>query len=192
MLTVPLRADLRQVIDDLDAIDRAVEALVAPLSDEQFFWQPDGGRAWSIAQCLEHLAVGNTVYCETIAQAVAAARARGVNGSSPIASTVFGRLFVWSLEPPVRFRVRAPGKILPRTTRSRSEILDAFFSVHDRERELIRAANEIDVNRTTFRNPFLPLRMRVGTALRVGPAHDRRHVWQAQNVTKAQGFPSRD
>ena len=70
-----LRHDLQQLLDELDALDRAVDILVAPLSDAQFFWQPNEGRSWSIAQCLEHLAVANTLYADGIA-ARAADRSR--------------------------------------------------------------------------------------------------------------------
>jgi DinB superfamily len=186
-----LRRDLQQVLDQLDDIDRAAEALVAPLSDAQFFWQPNEGRSWSIAQCLEHLAIANEVYAEAVAKGIEAASARGLTGGGPIESTVFGRLFVSSMEPPVRRRLRAPGKIIPGTTRTREDITRSFREGHDRLRELVRAAASIDVNRATFANPFYRfVRVRVGTGLRVVSAHDRRHVWQAENVRRAPGFPT--
>ncbi len=191
MATAPLRHDLQQLLDELDAVDRAVDTLVTPLSDAQFFWQPNAGRSWSIAQCLEHLAVGNTVYGKGIAGGLAAARARGLTGGGPIASTVFGRLFVNSMEPPVKRRMRAPSKILPPPGMTREEIMRLFREAHARIREQIRAAAGIDVNRATFVNPFIRIvRMRVGTAFRVITAHDRRHVWQAENVRNAPGFPT--
>jgi hypothetical protein len=191
MATTPLRHDLQQLLDELDAVDRAVDILVAPLSDAQFFWQPNEGRSWSIAQCLEHLAVANTLYADGIAAGLAAARARRRTGGGPIASSVFGRLFVSSMEPPVKRRMRAPSKILPTPDRTREEIMRSFRETHARVREHIRAAADIDVNRATFMNPFLRVvRMRVGTAFRVITAHDRRHVWQAENVRRAPGFPT--
>lgn len=191
MAAPPLRRDLQQLLDELDAVDRAVETLVAPLSDPQFHWQPDEGRSWSIAQCLEHLATANAVYSGAMEKGVAAARERGLTGGDPIESSFFGRLFITSMEPPVRRRLRAPGKIVPRTTRTREEILRSFEEAHDRVRGLVRAAADIDVNRATFPNPFYRfVRVRVGTGLRVVTAHDRRHVCQAENVRQAPAFPT--
>ena len=69
-----LPADLQALLDQIDDADRAAETLCAGLSDEQFHWQPDGGRGWSIAQCLEHLAAINDLYGGSIRQAVDAAR----------------------------------------------------------------------------------------------------------------------
>jgi hypothetical protein len=41
-----------------------------------------------------------------------------------------------------------------------------------------------------FQNPFVPLlRFTIGTGLLVINAHDRRHLWQAERVEDAPGFP---
>ncbi len=190
MLTTTLRPDLQQLLDEIDAVDRATEALLRRVSDEQFFWQPNEGRSWSIAQCLDHLAVTNALYGHAMAEAIKTARALGSTGGGPIESSFFGRQFLKTMEPPVTRRFRAPGKVIPRTHKTRDEIVREFRQGHERLRAMIQAAAEIDVNRARFRNPFFKFfSVRVGTGLRVGPAHDRRHLWQAENVTKAPGFP---
>lgn len=190
MVTTTLRPDLQQLLDEIDALDRATEALLRRVSDAQFFWQPNEGRSWSIAQCFDHLAATNAIYGHEMAAAIEAARRRGWTGGGPIESSFFARLFLKSMEPPVTRRIRAPGKLIPRTHKTRDEIIRAFREGHERLREMIKAAADIDVNRATFKNPFFRLfNVRVGTGLRVGPAHDRRHIWQAENVTKAPGYP---
>jgi hypothetical protein len=190
MAATTLRPDLQQLLDEIDAIDREAEILLSRVSDEQFFWQPNEGRSWSMAQCFDHLAVTNAIYGHAMAEAIEAARARGSAGGGPIAPSFFGRQFLKSMEPPVTRRFRAPGKVIPRIHKTRDEILRDFREGHERLRALIQAAAEVDVNRTTFTNPIFKLFLvRVGTGLRVGPAHDRRHVWQAENVTRAPGFP---
>jgi hypothetical protein len=190
MVTTTLRPDLQQLLDELDAVDRATEALLCRVSDAQFFWQPNEGRSWSIAQCFDHLAVTNAIYGHAMAGAIEAARASGSQGGAPIESSFFGRQFLKSMEPPVTRRFRAPGKIIPRTHKTRDEIIRTFREGHERLREMIKAAADIDVNRAKFKNPIFGLfNVRVSTGLRVGPAHDRRHIWQAENVTKAPGYP---
>jgi DinB superfamily len=187
---MPLRPDLQQLLDEVHAVGHAANALVSAVSDAQFFWQPNEGRSWSIAQCLDHLAITNAFYGHAIDNAIESARARGLAGGGPIESSIVGRMFIWTLEPPVNRRFRAPGNVIPRTHKTRDEIMDAFWEQHARMHRRIEAAAAIDVNRATFVNPFFRLlRVRVGTGLRMGPAHDRRHLWQAENVRKAPGFP---
>lgn len=181
-----LPADLQKAWDDTEAADRAANAISARLSDEEFFWRPDQGRRWSVALCLDHLAVSNTVYGASLRAAVTDARARGWARTSPARPGFFGRKFVESLEPPVKRRTRNPGKIAPQPARTREEILVAFEEAHDDVRRTIVEAATIDINRATFRNPFIPLvRVKVSTGLQVISAHDRRHLWQAEQVERA-------
>jgi hypothetical protein len=62
----------------------------------------------------------------------------------------------------------------------------ALLKTHSGMRALIREASGLDLNRIVFPNPFFrPMPLRVGTALLIVPAHERRHIWQANNVRKA-------
>jgi hypothetical protein len=180
-----MRADLQRILDEVDALDREAEALVAPLSDEQFHWRPDEGRAWGVAECLDHLATTNVFYGAAVEKAVDEARRRGLVGGGPIAPTFFGERFIRSMEPPVKLRSRAPASVTPKSGGSRDAILAAYYGSHERLRDLVRRCEEIDVNRAKFPNPFLALlKVRVGTGLRVITAHDRRHLWQARETLK--------
>ena len=184
MTTLP--ADLQTFADALDAADAAADALTSRVTDEEFFWQPDEGRRWSIALCLDHLAVANTVYGTAMRGAIDKARASGWMRTGPAAPGFFGRKFAESLEPPVNRRTRAPGKIKPRPVASREEILGSYHKAHDDLRRMLVDAAAIDVNRATFRNPLIGIvRVRVSTGFNVVAAHDRRHLWQAEQVEKA-------
>jgi hypothetical protein len=65
----------------------------------------------------------------------------------------------------------------------KDNVLLAFARTHDQIRNLVDEVAYLDLNRLKFRNPLLPLlRVRVGTALLIMAAHERRHLWQAQRV----------
>jgi hypothetical protein len=180
-----LPPDLQVFADALDAADAAADALAARVTDDEFFWQPDAGRRWSIALCLDHLAVANTVYGSAMREALDRARAAGWKRTGPARPGFFGRRFIASLEPPVKMRTSAPGKIAPRPVTSREEILHAYHQAHENIRRLLADAATIDVNRATFQNPLIGLvRVRVSTGFGVIAAHDRRHLWQAEQVEK--------
>jgi hypothetical protein len=188
----PLPPDLQQTLDDIDAADRAADVMAAACTDEQFHWRPREGQGWSIGQCLDHLATINVVYGDAIRRGIENARARGWTRRAAAVPGFFGALFVKSLEPPVTRRLRAPANARPGSSKSRDEILAAYHAAHQRIRALTTDAAEIDTNRARFVNPFLRvLRVRVSTGLRVIAAHDRRHLWQAEQVRKAPGYPTR-
>ncbi len=186
----PLPPDLQDLMKQVEQADKVADDLASSVSEEQFHWHPDDGRAWSMAQCLEHLATMNDLYGGVVRGAVDAARARGWQRQRPIASTIFGQWFISSQEPPVKRRLRAPTSTQPGSTHTREEILRLYHDAHLKIRAIITDSADLDVNRATFQNPFLPLiRVRVGTALRIMAAHDRRHLWQAERVKRAAGYP---
>jgi hypothetical protein len=183
--------DLQQVLDEIDAADRAGEAIARQVTEEQFHWHP-GGTAWSIGQCLDHLATINVVYGSAVRQGIDRARTRGWGRRDPLRPGFFGRLFVQSMAPPVKRRMTAPEKGRPRPAAGREEILRDYHAAHDLVRRLIADSAGIDVNRATFQNPFIGVvRVKVSTGLRVIVAHDRRHLWQAEQVRLAPGYPVR-
>ena len=185
-----LPPDIQKILDDIDAADLAAERLVASLSEAQLRWQPDGGRRWSVVQCLEHLMVTNEFYGASVRRAVDHARRAGSVRQGPLRPGFFGRKFIESLEPPVRRRQRAPSKIKPGSPLSTGEILRRYREAHVSLRRSGEDAATIDANRATFPNPFFGLaRVKVSTALLVVCAHDRRHLWQAEQVRGESGFP---
>ena len=180
-----LPVELQALIDQIDACERDAERLVSDMNDDSVNRpSPTGG--WSVAQCLEHLALMNEFYLRGWQQAVqdAAKAQRGpFNGLRP---TVVGRWFARSLEPPVKMKTKAIAEVIPGARLSRDAVLQRYKASHDGYRHLVRSAAAIDVNRIVRPNAIVnKVKMRLSTVLLVIPAHDRRHLWQAANVKNA-------
>ena len=191
MSTTPLPDDIQQVLDAFDSSDRTAATLVEPLNGAQFTWRPDGRRGWSVAQCLEHLTVLNASYGRAMQAAMEEAGKRGWQRRGPLHPGPVGRWFIRSQEPPVRRKLRTPGKIQPPPDRPREVILREYGEAHDRLRLVARQAATHDANRATFPNPILGVvRMKVATGLLALAAHDRRHLWQAERVVDRPDFPA--
>lgn len=177
-----LPRELQQLLDAVDAAERQAETLVGDVSQEEVNWQPSP-TSWSIAQCLDHLALINPFYLRGFAERLAEARQRGIGPFAGLHPTPIGRWFVRSFEPPPRFKVKANAQVVPRSSLQREALVPNFKASHEVYRTMIVQAAEVDVNRVTGRNPFLPfISMRIATVLQIIPAHDRRHLWQANNV----------
>jgi len=72
------------------------------------------------------------------------------------------------------------------------QCLDRFLRSNEQVRALAHRAASYDVNRIRFKNPYLPLiRFTVGTGLLIMPAHERRHLLQAERIKTSAGFPNR-
>lgn len=172
-------------MNELDRTDQEVRQLVSELSEAQLNWQP-APTAWSAAQCLAHLEQMNSVLTAALRAAVRQANQNSVMPRRPIQPGWFGRWFIGQMDAPPRRKLKTPKQGIPEEHKSGEEVLRAFIAAHDEIRSLIYEARNLDLNRIRFRNPFIGLlRYSVGTALLVIAAHDRRHLWQAQQVRAA-------
>lgn len=179
-----LPPELLGLLHAIDACEREAEAIVADMSEEEVNWQEHPGQTWSVGQCLDHLAKINALYVPGFLNRVEQAKQRGVGPFRGLSPTAGGRWFIRQNEPPVKRRIKAVRSVVPRSTVSRDEVVEAYKRSHDPYRALVEAA-DVDVNKVKGPNPFFPIiPMRISTVLLVVPAHDRRHLWQAANVKR--------
>lgn len=170
-----------------DAIEADARALVSGLSDAHGRWHPGPG-AWSVAECLDHLATANRTYLAAMRPAAEAGLTRGRMQKRPAVPGLVGRWFIASLEPPVKPRLKgkAPRIIRPRAEPALADAFQSFLVSHEDTRAFLDRYMNIDLARIRFPNPFVRgLRFSLATGVNVIAAHDRRHLWQAWNVRRA-------
>lgn len=183
-------SDLSRITEALDAVDHQAGQLVADLDDEQFNWQPEEGRGWSIAQCLDHLTATNGLYLDALRAGAARARTADLARRGPIQPGWLARMFINAMGPSARLKFPAPSKARPASRKAKEDVLPAFLRIQEDVRAFAQACADLDLNRAQFANPFISgLRFSVGTGLLVIEAHDRRHLEQAQRVRAAAQFP---
>ena len=167
------------------------DAVVAPLSDAELHWRPSPG-AWSVAQCIEHLNTTARVYLSALDEGIADAIRRGLYGEGPFRYGVIGRLFVWSQEPPPRFRTRAPKPFQPVADRPRHELMAAFRAYQVQYVDRLRQANGVDLGRARVASPAGRwITMSLGSGFALMAAHERRHLWQAREIIAASSLRDR-
>lgn len=186
-----LPTELQALIDQIDAAEKDARDLIRGLDDRQANWQPEGGKAWSVAQCLDHLARINGFYVEAVLPRVRRMSEQGTATFLSPTPTWLGRKFVESLEPPVTRRFKVPSaRVAPAPAIPAADALASFVNSHVRYRTLVTLCARLDPNRVRVPNPFFKWAwMRVSTVLLVIPAHDRRHLSQARGVREHAGFP---
>jgi hypothetical protein len=173
----------------IEANARRGRELAASLTLDQFARRPSRD-AWSIGECLAHLNATNGEYAKAIAEAIATGKADRVTAAGPFKLTGFERFLVWSLRPPVRLKMKAPGIFLPEGGLSREQIVSEWDCSHQRLQELAREAEGLDLARIRVVSPATSrLKISLLAAFATIDAHDHRHLWQAERI-KAK-LPSR-
>lgn len=181
---------LHEWVDVFEAGQRRMEEIAGGLTGEQMNFRPAPG-AWSVGQCLDHLAVSMRVYLDPMEPLVEEARSAGRTGGEPYGRGSFmGRYLIRALSKPGK---RYPA---PKSFRPREGDLDPGAVRQEFEGQLRRlqsaaercdglALGEIRMAWPAFR----PVKMSLAQAFQLQALHLHRHLDQAERVTLAPSFP---
>ncbi len=182
--------ELEDYCQQVRAVQQRASQLTADLDDTSGVWRPGPG-SWSIAECLDHLNVTAEVFLPAIDRAIE----RGVPVVGEPQGPHRGWIGAWLLrlvEPPIQKRYKAPQRAQPRTQLTLGEAALRFQELQCEIIARLTRAERIDLAKTRMSHPMLTLlRLRLGDMLAILVAHERRHLWQAEQVLKAPGFPRR-
>jgi hypothetical protein len=175
---VDLEACLAQAQASKDWFSRRV----LPLSVEQVSWRPDQ-RHWSIVEVLDHLNLTLLLHLSKIDVAIGQAWPQG--WSSRRAESEFVKL----MEPPVRMNFSAPNALLPPAAFDPDRLVSRFHLLRDRYADTVQRAFRLDLDTVLIAEPIYPLIRSLGATLALMAAHDRRHIWQAEQIRLERRFP---
>ena len=180
-----LPSDLQILHDQLDDAERDARQLAAGLSEELAHWRPSP-TSWSVAECLDHLAITNRCYLTAMRTPALRASEQGRLRRRPAKPGWIGGMFVRSLEPPAKMRIKAPQKIQPRSAITLTDALASFCDEQNEVRAYLHSYADLDLAGLHFANPFIPgIRFTLATGLHIISVHERRHLWQARRVREA-------
>ena len=179
-----------QYLDSIRQLSAGAKDLAARYDMNQLTWQPAAGERWSILECLDHITVSAGLTLGAMDRVISDARPAGTRGAAFSSGGAFSAWFTHSLEPPPSRKVHAPRKFHPRPTLNPDGILPQFQRMLDRISALVASSSDKDLNSVRYPNPLLPvLRFTVASGLLMFAAHARRHLWQAEQVTREPDFP---
>jgi hypothetical protein len=192
---MPIDEDLAILIQELDANWSHLETITSRLSANQFNWRPQPGQ-WSIGECVSHLNIVNAGDLAPLQDAIQTGRARGRTGQGPFQYGFLSRKFISDMDPPVKRKFKAPQSYTPPPHADPSQAISEYRRVSSELRRLALSANGLDLARVKTALPALPpplrwfIRMPLGARLTLLTTHDRRHLWQAEQVRTHPEFPA--
>jgi hypothetical protein len=192
---MPVDEDLAILIQELDANSSHLETIASRISEQQFNWRPQPG-AWSIGECVGHLNIVKAGDLAPLQDAIESGRARGRTGQGPFQYGFLSRKFISSMDLPVGKKHKAPKVFLPPANAVPGPTVAEFQRLNAELRRLALSANGLDLARVkTAMSAFPPpvrwfLRMPLGARLILITTHDRRHLWQAEQVRVHPDFPA--
>lgn len=172
------------------AIER-VTAISAGLTDPQANFKPTP-KAWSVAECMDHLNQSMGTYAGCMRPAIEKARARGRTGDAPYAAgTLIGRFILKTLKKGPSRKVPAPGVFRPTASRFEpAAVRDKLVSVLKESGDLLRQADGLALGSIVFGTPVSSLvRVSLAQAFEIHAIHTHRHLDQMERVKTHPDFP---
>jgi hypothetical protein len=181
---------LQTVVDETEKTSDEATKLARWLSEEQLNWKPAPDR-WSIAQCLEHLALTTEKFDPYFTLAIERGREKWpVSSAAKYRPSRLGGWLIKQLLPEAAKKVPAPKVFRPAETVAIEGALEHFLKAQTDFLGFVQRAEGLDYNKTKLRSPvtFL-MRYSLADAFVITVVHGQRHLGQARRVRETQGFP---
>jgi hypothetical protein len=176
--------DVDHFAQEIKETRRRAEALVSGLTPAQLTKRAHPGK-WSIAECIVHLNATAAIVQSFMAKAIACGKRDNTLGTGPFDIGVKGRFMVWFAEPPPKIRIPAPRSIRPPARIDDPlKLLPDFLKVQDEWERLIRESAGLHQAKLKIAPRFSMFHARFSAAMPWMLAHQRRHLWQAENVKR--------
>lgn len=181
---------LQTIVAETGKVSDEAQRLTAGLSDAQMNWKP-APDSWSIAQCLEHLAVTGEKWVPYLTAAITSGRERWPTSAAvPYLPSRIGGWLIRQVVPEAKRKVPAPKVFRPSEAGTIHDALNRFLQRQEAFLRFVRAADGLDYNKTRLRSPVTPLmRYSLADAFVVAVVHCQRHLAQAKRVKEMPGFP---
>ncbi len=139
--------------------------------------------SWSVAQCLDHLAQTTNAFLPPISSAIARAPRLATNRA--LRTGTLARLFIRNLEPPYRLRFKVPAPLVP-IQHDFNSAWSAFDESQAQLAKTIQSAAGLAIDQVRVDSPvYARFSYNVYGALRMLTAHERRHLWQIEQILAA-------
>lgn len=176
-------------VDEYKAAIEKVRSMLEPLSEKQLNWSPAPGQ-WSVAQCISHLIVTGNQYIQQIQETIKTVSQRKSTSEDPLRYSLVGKLFINMMEPPVKKKIRTPRSFNPSIINPKNKLIEEFSGINEDFIAIIQSTQNLDISRIKIMSPVSKLlKFKLTDVFAYIAAHERRHIWQAENVMKTEGFP---
>lgn len=161
-------------------------ALAASIPDAHWAARPPSG-GWAVAECLTHLNLTTAGLLPLLRAGAEEARSNAWPAASRFRVGLMGRLLCWVLEPPYRMKTATQPAFVPGTNLAKADVMRDWDAAHAALDALVRDGVGLALDRPKIVSPFDPrgrVRYSVFDALLIIGAHERRHLWQAEQAAK--------
>jgi hypothetical protein len=179
-------ATARELSPQLDAIRKQLDAcsaratsMVESFTPEKLKQRPANG-GWSATECVAHLTLSAGEFFDKDLLDLS-----GLPSSTEDYKADFkGRMLAWFLEPPYRMKAKALDSTTP-VNADPNKILPDFLAIQARLQSKLAECHGVAIDQKKIASPFNEkIAYNIYSFFLITCAHERRHLWQAEQVIK--------
>jgi hypothetical protein len=180
--SVLLGGQLTSLLRQFQGVTDRASQFVSARPHEILAVRPQSDR-WSAAECFDHLARTTEAFLPPINQAITAGPR--LAGNRRLRAGAVASLLIRSLEPPYRLKHKVLAQLAPQH-REFPPAWNAFLNSQAHLLRAVRSATGLAIDEVKIQSPVCArLSYNAYGALGILAAHQRRHLWQAEQVLKA-------
>ena len=179
-----IHPQLQAIADEFNFATARLHALVRSVPAERWPVRREAAR-WSVAECVAHLNLTGQAYADILHEAITATPRPASRGPWPgrYRRDFWGWLLWKSQPPPVRIRTRTIAAFIPESVASVDQLVRDFEQWQRLQLDLLAAADGLPLNEIRVASPFnARVRYNLYSCFSILPAHQHRHLWQAEQV----------
>ena len=159
------------------------------LNREQLNWKRRADE-WSVAQCFDHLIKINSTYFPQLQGVADGSHQQTWRARVPFLPRLFGSLVLGAVKPQSPRKLKAARHVEPATSAIDADIIDRFVAHQQDVIERMKQTGSRDLSAVVIISPLAPIAFySVLDAFKIIVTHERRHMAQAERVTRSDGFP---
>lgn len=179
-----MNRELEAIVEGFEAAGQRLQALASRLTSDTWTRRPAPER-WSPLECVAHLNLTSSAFMPLLRDGLV--RARGSKRPPPgrYRRDIRGWLIWYAVRVPGRFKARTTAPFVPAADRPPAEIVAEFLRLQADQIACVRESSGLAIDRVPIVSPFNPrLKYSMYSALMILPAHQHRHLWQAEEAAQ--------
>lgn len=177
-----MHPQLQALADEFHSATARLHALVHAVPAEQWPVRRDPER-WSVAECVAHLNLTSAAYDEILKGAIPKDQRPATPFTGRYRRDFFGWLLWRSQPPPVRIRTKTIARFIPESTAPAPQLVADFDRLQEMQLAWLAEADGLPLNTIKVASPFnAKLHYNLYSCFSILPAHQHRHLWQAERA----------
>ena len=177
-----MHPQLQALADEFHFATARLHALVGAVPAERWPVRRDPVR-WSVAECVAHLNLTGAAYEGILSEAFS----RFPQAASPFTGRYRRDLLGWllwrTMPPPLKRRYQTVAQFIPESTAPVPQLVADFERLQAMQLGFLAAADGLPLTKVKVTSPFsAKVRYNLYSCFSILPAHQHRHLWQAEQV----------